>query len=168
MQRHAPDPREGHDFSRAIKTRKKIQAPQGNTYTRTKRSPNQPRRKTPPDTNSLRRTRRSLAIDAAWMPARQPAPDRLSATPSQQDSPRSARTGRTVSNPSSHHPKIRVISCSWKGTTSVVPYSTRKDSGTANPPAQPKSTPPAHFSFSNRSAALSIISQVMESFSILT
>ena len=83
------------------KGQKKIQAPQGNTYTRTKRSPNQPRRKTPPDTNSLHPTRRSLALDAVWKPAHRPAPDRPSATPAQQDSPHSARTGRTVSNPSS-------------------------------------------------------------------
>jgi hypothetical protein len=37
-----------------------------------------------------------------------------------------------------------------------------------NPPDRAKSTSPAHFSFSNSSAARSIISQVMESFSILT
>jgi hypothetical protein len=57
---------------------------------------------------------------------------------------------------------------SGRGTTSVVPNKQEKKSGTANPPDQPKSTPPAHFSFSNRSAARSILSQVMESFSILT
>jgi hypothetical protein len=54
-----------------------------------------------------------------------------------------------------------------KGTTSVVPTSQKKDSGIANPPVRIKTTPPAHFS-PNPSAALSIISQVMESFSILT
>jgi len=44
----------------------------------------------------------------------------------------------------------------------------KKDSGTTNPPVQPKIIPPAHLSLDNRSAARSILSQVMESFSILT
>jgi hypothetical protein len=43
-----------------------------------------------------------------------------------------------------------------------------KDSGIANPPDRANSRTPAHSSFSNRSAALSTISQKMESFSILT
>ncbi len=41
--------------------------------------------------------------------------------------------------------------------------SQKKDSGTANPPDQPKIIPPAHFSFDNRSAARSILSQVLSS-----
>jgi hypothetical protein len=42
------------------------------------------------------------------------------------------------------------------------------DSGTVKPPDRTKSTPPAHFFLSNRSAARLIVSQVMQSFSILT
>jgi len=46
--------------------------------------------------------------------------------------------------------------------------SKKKDPGTANPPDQTKSIPPAQFPFSNRAAALSILSHGMESFSTLT
>jgi hypothetical protein len=73
-----------------------------------------------------------------------------------------------VPDPSSRHPAIREISCSWEGHDfSRAIKNQKKDSGTANPPDRTESRSPAHLS-SNSSAALSIISQVMESFSILT
>src|ERR1700722_3300040 len=84
------------------------------------------RQNTPPDTGSPHPTRRSPATAAARKPAHQPAPDRLSATPTQQDSPRSAHTGRTVLDPSSRHPTIRVISCSGEGHDFSRAIKTRK------------------------------------------
>jgi hypothetical protein len=86
-----------------------------------------------PDTNNPRPTRRSLATDAVSKPAHQPAPDRLSATPTQPDSPHSAHRGRTVPHPSSRHPTIRVISCSWEEHDFSRAIKTKKDPGTANP-----------------------------------